>query len=838
MHGVLQRAGACLVVVLLACARDVSSPNPSPQALRAERTGPGTEGTLSGLTILDLGTLGGAFSDARSINDEGQVVGESRTAAGETHAFLWHDGTMIDLGTLGGNESRASAVNSRGQIVGSSRLASSQVRAFLWQEGTMTGLGTLGGKSSGATDINRHRQVVGSSQTASGQTHAFLWQDGAMNDLGTLGGDRSEALGINDRGQVVGVSEASFGEAHAFLWERGTMIDLGVFAGVVQLASSASAVNGRGQVVGNASVPPRGDDNHAVLWARGTMTDLGTLGGYDSDARAVSDGGRIVGSSITSAGRIHAFLWERGGITDLGTLAGDESEANAINDRGQVAGGSGTASGEFHAVLWTKQSVGAADLDVTYIDRTPRYSRYVVDYRLRPGDPWRIPRLCAGTEHAKRWPDVGEVVTYTAHVMNKGSGGSRGFGFEWLVNGRRAVRGKLGPLDPGHETTVRLQRTWPRAPEPIEFRVDPQDRAAEAAESNNSRVIGSHDLTLNLLAERGQYDAYDRALNLVGSRSFEDWIQTQVAKMNERFAQAKYPVSPDGILDRARIDKIVITAEADGRPDKPLCGLRDDPDEDVIDGGWTFSDGDPTNVAGAAGKWQRNVAENVRAVDFGLIHELAHQLGVPDLYRMNLARFEVRDLSGEVIPASRLPQFGFDNLLFGYPGIMAGGDRRPYPDETYFESHTAGGLNSNYQKRRGYFGEYFFDTPGKTHLTILDAQGNPIAGARVQLYQKDAVTEVIDDIPEIEGTTDASGSMLLVNRPVVVSVETATGHTLRPNPFGQIFHEGQNGTMFVRAIQGGQELYGWMFVIDLNLAYWEGHRGTAEIPVVLVPPRF
>src|SRR5215216_6839464 len=46
-----------------------------------------------------------------------------------------------------------------------------------------------------------------------------------------------------------------------------------------------------------------------------------------------------------------------------------------------------------------------ADLDVTYIERTPRYPRYALDYRLRPGDPWRIPRLCEGTEDAKHWPD-------------------------------------------------------------------------------------------------------------------------------------------------------------------------------------------------------------------------------------------------------------------------------------------------------------------------------------------------------------------------------------------------------------------------------------------------
>jgi probable HAF family extracellular repeat protein len=56
--------------------------------------------------VVDLGTLGGGFSDAFGINNDPssvQVVGRSTRADGFTHAFFWTaPGPMVDLGTFGG----------------------------------------------------------------------------------------------------------------------------------------------------------------------------------------------------------------------------------------------------------------------------------------------------------------------------------------------------------------------------------------------------------------------------------------------------------------------------------------------------------------------------------------------------------------------------------------------------------------------------------------------------------------------------------------------------------------------------------------------------------------
>jgi hypothetical protein len=140
-----------------------------------------------------------------------------------------------------------------------------------------------------------------------------------------------------------------------------------------------------------------------------------------------------------------------------------------------------------------------ADLDVTYIERTPRYSRYALDYRFRPGDPWGIPRLCEGTEDDKRWPDEGETVTYIAHVLNKGVSVSSRFRFEWRVNGEVVAQVNSRPFRPGDERTFAYTSVFPAAPETIEFRIVP--RGAVRKESftiNNQLAIGSHDLTLSI----------------------------------------------------------------------------------------------------------------------------------------------------------------------------------------------------------------------------------------------------------------------------------------------------------------------------------------------------
>ena len=179
----------------------------------------------SGSGMQDLGTLGGNYSLAYGINNNGQVVGCGDGTSFSDHAFLWENGTaMLDLGTLpGASASEARGINDIGQIVGDA-YGSGRTHAFLWQsESGMQDLGTLGGGSSSAYAINNSGQVVGQASPSQGADHAFVWQtDTGMVDLNSLipassGWTLVAAHAINDRGQIVGEGSSPSGRYHAFL---------------------------------------------------------------------------------------------------------------------------------------------------------------------------------------------------------------------------------------------------------------------------------------------------------------------------------------------------------------------------------------------------------------------------------------------------------------------------------------------------------------------------------------------------------------------------------------------------------------------------------------------
>jgi probable HAF family extracellular repeat protein len=319
----------------------------------------------AGYTALDLGIVPGgegsaAPSEARGINDKGEVVGATGVADGKQHAFLWTqaDG-MEDLGLLpGGLVSEALDLNDAGEVVGYSQTDASFAHAFIWSRTTgMRDLGTLaGGEASQAFGINEAHQVTGYSFDVGGKQKAVVWSaSGAIQDLGTFPGSFGDiGFGINESGQVAGSSTdpATGALLRGFVWtEDSGFQSVGTLPG--GSSSGASALNDLVQVVGLADTAE--GVNHAFLWtANDGMRDLGVLpGSASSSAAGINNAGQVVGTSGASG-----FIWtEAGGMKALPPLPGGAStSAFDINNQEQVVGSGQTADGFFHAVLWNPGS--------------------------------------------------------------------------------------------------------------------------------------------------------------------------------------------------------------------------------------------------------------------------------------------------------------------------------------------------------------------------------------------------------------------------------------------------------------------------------------------------
>ena len=318
-------------------------------------------------TIAELPTLGGTETSVHAINNAGQAVGRSQTAAGVERAFLYSGGVMFDLGTLGGDDSEAFGISSSGLVVGHADTADGYMRAFLYNSGVMSDLGTLGGGVSMAQDINDLGQIAGSSRTAGDfEEHAFFRPSGGpMSDLGTLGGTTSVSHSINSSGQAVGWSFIAGDAAmHAFVYSGGVMKDLGTLVGGTN--SAAAAINDNGDVVGWSDQAGSAGNPGKVsfLYTGGMMKRLGHLGG-ESAGLGVNNYRQVVGRSFTVANAaVHAFLCTgSGGFKDLNHyLPGGSGwsliEAHGINDNGQIVG-YGVHNGEPRAFRMTPVSVAA-----------------------------------------------------------------------------------------------------------------------------------------------------------------------------------------------------------------------------------------------------------------------------------------------------------------------------------------------------------------------------------------------------------------------------------------------------------------------------------------------
>lgn len=289
-------------------------------------------------TLRYLGTLGGRESEARNINQAGQVVGRAQDAQGVWQAFLWESGAMRALPSSGPSD--AYDINDRGQVAGESG-----GRAVLWQNGGVVDLHRWGRDTvSSARAVGERGTVAGTaSPTGCGRSCVgFGWVLGA-GQLTILTSRYPSAI---NRSDVVAGSEGAGSSSRAFVLQDGQLIHLTdppTGPARVVIGGVAEDINDLGQVVGAFTVPNSGDAFHAFVWENGVRTDLGTLSGTLSWATGINNRGEVIGwSEYRSSSYRPAVLWRRGRPVRLADLYLDDTweleYPTAINDRGQIVG--------------------------------------------------------------------------------------------------------------------------------------------------------------------------------------------------------------------------------------------------------------------------------------------------------------------------------------------------------------------------------------------------------------------------------------------------------------------------------------------------------------------
>lgn len=189
--------------------------------------------------------------------------------------------------------------------------------------------------------------------------------------------------------------------------------------------------------------------------------------------------------------------------------------------------------------------VGGPDLEVTYIERLPRYEKYKIAYFHDgdcdyPYDEFLGAVVCPEQDGVKRWPDAGETVDLIAHIWNFGDTASGPFNYRWSIDGEIVETGRRESLDSGDKAEIRMSMRWPGSGSNpvIAFRVDPENEVEELLENNNEHTEWIKGYTIGFYFSPEAYESLTYS-NEPGQtiQSPEHRIHSNVHRLNEMLAE-------------------------------------------------------------------------------------------------------------------------------------------------------------------------------------------------------------------------------------------------------------------------------------------------------------
>jgi outer membrane protein assembly factor BamB len=445
-----------------------------------------------------------------------------------------------------------------------------------------------------------------------------------------------------------------------------------------------------------------------------------------------------------------------------------------------------------------------SDLQVVAIRRTPEFPRYDPQYTFytvtEPGGfgPYHFTAatgLGSGqTGATQRWPNIGQPVTYTVTIRNRGTNPwTTGISGRWLVDGLQISTPSSGvTLAPGQSVTFALPQTWDGASHDVRFELLGSDaRAGNNALTVNSKSVAFLSYIDQTYAEnfREETPSYPHPY----SDDMIDWVNNNMRRFNELFA-AGGGGGGGGTAKRVHFGVLEMLDDAAPDPAVPTINYAVFPfryrstDGTIRLSGYYHPDDD---------------------IDYGLLHEMGHQLGLIDIYQF--------DMAPDNNQVNATGYTAVDCLMRGVSPFLS--------------ANSTGAMTHWLDKAHGYFGQYMYSLPSSVRMRFLGAGGGPLAGATVRVYQKverPNVGPVITNQVKFSGTTDAQGYWTLPNVALDHSLVPTTfaGDSLPDNPFGYLAVVGTNGLLLFEVVHNGFTDYCWLDALECNVDYWAGQTGV------------
>ncbi|MCY2953149.1 MAG: choice-of-anchor D domain-containing protein [Planctomycetota bacterium] len=461
----------------------------------------------------------------------------------------------------------------------------------------------------------------------------------------------------------------------------------------------------------------------------------------------------------------------------------------------------------------TPYATQQVDLNVTYIERTPRYNY----------------------DAAKNLPAPGDTVTFRGHIRNW-SNLTPSVEYLWQLDGATVATGTLTNLIPDEERIVEFPWTWQTGDHSLKLVIDPINNVVESSELNNSVEIRTNGISVGFWVEQSLYNnfhLYQKLLG-IGSNSWEDWAQRQMARWNQYNIDAVYPATPNGVQDRVFVDKITVVRDGTLPLHGGIAGNNPDSADKTVDLMWGFPS------SGLDGTFYSNhtskADDNPFYFEPSLVHEMGHARYLIDNYGYDIAnnsdvtQVQITENGQPVAGTSLMPWLAWDSVLYynQYGGVMTGPWHGWSPFEAACLNRIAGKRASQgNQNAPGNIGVFLNDLPQDNHVRFVNTAGQPMAGANIRLYRSVGgggwYGKTIDDTYDLEFTTDADGYVLMPRNPF------ADGNIVHTYGYA-------NGIAVLRIQKDSTVWYRFMEVPAFNLEYWKGNTQDAyytfELPAL------